>query len=142
MVPFFILLSCPDLFYFVFAPTLCYELNFPRSKSVRMGFLLRRLFEMVGVIGRFFFSSDLLNLPEYITCIANVTICLTVAAHSAFSWLNTAGMPYYFVIIRGSSFDHNFTWDFGICSFFFMFFSVVLQWMVPVIQSSMKPLQV
>lgn len=37
-----------DMYYFVFAPTLCYELNFPRSESIRMGFLLRRLFEMVG----------------------------------------------------------------------------------------------
>uniref|UniRef100_A0A8C1M5N7 O-acyltransferase n=1 Tax=Cyprinus carpio TaxID=7962 RepID=A0A8C1M5N7_CYPCA len=36
-----------DMYYFVFAPTLCYELNFPRSESIRMGFLLRRLFEMV-----------------------------------------------------------------------------------------------
>uniref|UniRef100_A0A673KYY6 O-acyltransferase n=1 Tax=Sinocyclocheilus rhinocerous TaxID=307959 RepID=A0A673KYY6_9TELE len=36
------------MYYFVFAPTLCYELNFPRSESIRMGFLLRRLFEMVG----------------------------------------------------------------------------------------------
>uniref|UniRef100_A0A8C1FIK6 O-acyltransferase n=2 Tax=Cyprinus carpio TaxID=7962 RepID=A0A8C1FIK6_CYPCA len=35
-----------DMYYFVFAPTLCYELNFPRSESIRMGFLLRRLFEM------------------------------------------------------------------------------------------------
>uniref|UniRef100_A0A8B9RKE4 O-acyltransferase n=1 Tax=Astyanax mexicanus TaxID=7994 RepID=A0A8B9RKE4_ASTMX len=40
-------LSLKDLFYFVFAPTLCYELNFPRSPSVRMSFLLRRLFEML-----------------------------------------------------------------------------------------------
>lgn len=40
-------LSFKDLYYFVFAPTLCYELNFPRSESVRMGFLLRRLFEML-----------------------------------------------------------------------------------------------
>lgn len=40
-------LSMKDLYYFTFAPTLCYELNFPRSKSVRMGFLLRRLFEML-----------------------------------------------------------------------------------------------
>ncbi|TSK34780.1 Diacylglycerol O-acyltransferase 1 [Bagarius yarrelli] len=39
--------SLSYLYYFVFAPTLCYELNFPRSKSVRMGFLLRRLFEML-----------------------------------------------------------------------------------------------
>ncbi|KAF7708539.1 diacylglycerol O-acyltransferase 1b [Silurus meridionalis] len=40
-------LSVKDLYYFLFAPTLCYELNFPRCKSVRMGFLLRRLFEML-----------------------------------------------------------------------------------------------
>uniref|UniRef100_A0A672M060 O-acyltransferase n=1 Tax=Sinocyclocheilus grahami TaxID=75366 RepID=A0A672M060_SINGR len=39
-------LSLRDMYYFVFAPTLCYELNFPRSESIRMGFLLRRLFEM------------------------------------------------------------------------------------------------
>lgn len=36
-----------DIYYFAFAPTLCYELNFPRSPKIRMGFLLRRLFEMV-----------------------------------------------------------------------------------------------
>lgn len=50
-VPLF--LHHPDLYYFAFAPTLCYELNFPRSKSVRMGFLLRRLFDMVGGVVRF-----------------------------------------------------------------------------------------
>uniref|UniRef100_A0A8D3DNW0 O-acyltransferase n=1 Tax=Scophthalmus maximus TaxID=52904 RepID=A0A8D3DNW0_SCOMX len=40
-------LTIRDMFYFVFAPTLCYELNFPRSPKIRMSFLLRRLFEMV-----------------------------------------------------------------------------------------------
>ncbi|XP_039536071.1 diacylglycerol O-acyltransferase 1-like [Pimephales promelas] len=40
-------LSLRDMYYFVFAPTLCYELNFPRSESIRMGFLFRRLFEML-----------------------------------------------------------------------------------------------
>ncbi|KAG7474747.1 diacylglycerol O-acyltransferase 1-like [Solea senegalensis] len=43
-------LSIKDIYYFVFAPTLCYELNFPRSPSVRMSFLLRRLFEMLFFI--------------------------------------------------------------------------------------------
>uniref|UniRef100_A0AAR2L9N4 O-acyltransferase n=1 Tax=Pygocentrus nattereri TaxID=42514 RepID=A0AAR2L9N4_PYGNA len=66
-------LAFKNLYYFVSAPTLCYELNFPRSQSVRMGFLLRRLFEMVAHI--------------------------------------------------------------------LVVFSVVPQWMVPIIQSSMKPLQ-
>ncbi|KAJ0003394.1 hypothetical protein NQD34_008492 [Periophthalmus magnuspinnatus] len=36
-----------DMYYFVFAPTLCYQLNFPRSPRIRKRFLLRRLFEMV-----------------------------------------------------------------------------------------------
>lgn len=40
-------LSIPDLYYFLFAPTLCYELNFPRSPRIRKRFLLRRLLEMV-----------------------------------------------------------------------------------------------
>lgn len=37
----------PDLYYFLFAPTLCYELNFPRSPRIRKRFLLRRILEMV-----------------------------------------------------------------------------------------------
>uniref|UniRef100_A0A669BEV7 O-acyltransferase n=1 Tax=Oreochromis niloticus TaxID=8128 RepID=A0A669BEV7_ORENI len=40
-------LTLRDMYYFIFAPTLCYELNFPRSPKIRMSFLLRRLFEMV-----------------------------------------------------------------------------------------------
>ncbi|KAI2653196.1 Diacylglycerol O-acyltransferase 1 [Labeo rohita] len=36
-----------DMYYFIFAPTLCYELNFPRSPRIRKRFLLRRLLEML-----------------------------------------------------------------------------------------------
>ncbi|KAG1948422.1 diacylglycerol O-acyltransferase [Pimephales promelas] len=36
-----------DIYYFVFVPTLCYELNFPRSPRIRKRFLLRRLLEML-----------------------------------------------------------------------------------------------
>ncbi|KAJ8288182.1 hypothetical protein COCON_G00008410 [Conger conger] len=43
-------LTLRDLYYFVFAPTLCYELNFPRSPRIRKRFLLRRLFEMIFFI--------------------------------------------------------------------------------------------
>uniref|UniRef100_A0A3P9Q1U1 O-acyltransferase n=1 Tax=Poecilia reticulata TaxID=8081 RepID=A0A3P9Q1U1_POERE len=39
--------SLSYMYYFVLAPTLCYELNFPRSPKIRIQFLLRRLFEMV-----------------------------------------------------------------------------------------------
>uniref|UniRef100_A0A3Q3XE00 O-acyltransferase n=1 Tax=Mola mola TaxID=94237 RepID=A0A3Q3XE00_MOLML len=35
------------MYYFVFAPTLCYQLNFPRSPRIRKSFLMRRLFEML-----------------------------------------------------------------------------------------------
>ncbi|XP_028983983.1 diacylglycerol O-acyltransferase 1b [Betta splendens] len=43
-------LTIRDMYYFVLAPTLCYELNFPRSPKIRMSFLLRRLFEMLFFI--------------------------------------------------------------------------------------------
>ena len=43
-------LTIKNLYYFMFAPTLCYELNFPRSTCIRKGFLCRRLGE-IFVIG-------------------------------------------------------------------------------------------
>lgn len=51
-------LTIRDLYYFVFAPTLCYELNFPRSPKIRMSFLLRRMFEML------FFTQLLVALTQ------------------------------------------------------------------------------
>ena len=39
-------LTLRDLYYFFLAPTLCYELNFPRSKRIRKRFLLRRVLEV------------------------------------------------------------------------------------------------
>lgn len=39
-----------DLFYFLLAPTLCYELNFPRTDRIRKRFLIKRIFEfLIGV---------------------------------------------------------------------------------------------
>ncbi|XP_072926704.1 diacylglycerol O-acyltransferase 1-like [Hemitrygon akajei] len=46
-------LTVRDLYYFLFAPTLCYQMNFPRSAKVRIRFLLRRLFEMFFLIHLF-----------------------------------------------------------------------------------------
>ncbi|KAM7354166.1 diacylglycerol O-acyltransferase isoform 1-T2 [Cochliomyia hominivorax] len=40
-------LSYKDLFYFLCAPTLCYELNFPRTTRIRKRFLLKRVLEVV-----------------------------------------------------------------------------------------------
>lgn len=36
-----------DILYFLCAPTLCYELNFPRTTRVRKRFLLKRLLEVL-----------------------------------------------------------------------------------------------
>ncbi|XP_067904998.1 diacylglycerol O-acyltransferase 1-like [Heterodontus francisci] len=46
-------LTIKDLYYFLFAPTLCYQMNFPRSTTIRIRFLLRRLFEMIFLIHLF-----------------------------------------------------------------------------------------
>ncbi|XP_070576065.1 diacylglycerol O-acyltransferase 1-like [Ptychodera flava] len=40
-------LNLADLYYFMLAPTLCYELNFPRSERIRKRFLIRRIIEML-----------------------------------------------------------------------------------------------
>ncbi|XP_034244608.1 diacylglycerol O-acyltransferase 1 [Thrips palmi] len=43
-------LSLRDLYYFILAPTLCYELNFPRSTRIRKRFLIKRLLEvLIGI---------------------------------------------------------------------------------------------
>lgn len=40
-------LNLRDLFYFLLAPTLCYELNFPRTERIRKRFLAKRIIEVV-----------------------------------------------------------------------------------------------
>src|SRR5699024_8033535 len=40
-------ITLSDIYYFCYAPTLCYELNFPRSTRRRKMFMLKRLFEVV-----------------------------------------------------------------------------------------------
>ncbi|OTF73871.1 diacylglycerol O-acyltransferase 1a-like protein [Euroglyphus maynei] len=39
-----------NLYYFIFAPTLCYELNFPRTKRIRKSFLIKRLLEIFFLV--------------------------------------------------------------------------------------------
>lgn len=43
-------LNLKDLYYFIFAPTLCYELNFPRSDRIRKRFLMKRFLELVILV--------------------------------------------------------------------------------------------
>ncbi|KAJ0181865.1 hypothetical protein K1T71_002587 [Dendrolimus kikuchii] len=40
-------LQLKDLFYFLLAPTLCYELNFPRTARIRKRFVVKRLLEVI-----------------------------------------------------------------------------------------------
>lgn len=40
-------LNLHDLFYFLLVPTLCYELNFPRTNRIRKRFLIKRILEVV-----------------------------------------------------------------------------------------------
>ncbi|CAD5110875.1 DgyrCDS240 [Dimorphilus gyrociliatus] len=40
-------INLKDIYYFLFAPTLCYELNFPRSSRIRKRFLIKRILEML-----------------------------------------------------------------------------------------------
>ena len=40
-------LNVVDIYYFWVSPTLCYELNFPRSSRIRTTFLIRRALEVI-----------------------------------------------------------------------------------------------
>lgn len=40
-------LNVRDLTYYLFSPTVCYELNFPRTTRIRKRFLLKRLLEVI-----------------------------------------------------------------------------------------------
>lgn len=40
-------LNVRDLAYYLFSPTVCYELNFPRTTRIRKRFLLKRLLEVI-----------------------------------------------------------------------------------------------
>lgn len=43
-------LTVKDFLYFLLAPTLCYELNFPRTTRIRKRFLLKRLVEVIVLV--------------------------------------------------------------------------------------------
>ncbi|XP_033112255.1 diacylglycerol O-acyltransferase 1-like [Anneissia japonica] len=43
-------INLKDMYYFLCAPTLCYELNFPRSARIRKRFVIRRIIEIVFLI--------------------------------------------------------------------------------------------
>ena len=38
-------LTTGNLYYFLLAPTLCYEMKYPRTRSIRIHFVAMRLFE-------------------------------------------------------------------------------------------------
>ena len=40
-------LTIRDLYYFMAVPSLCYELNFPRTSRIRKRFLIKRVFEVI-----------------------------------------------------------------------------------------------
>ncbi|CAH8614177.1 unnamed protein product [Heterobilharzia americana] len=42
-------LTLTNMYYFMFAPTLCYELNFPRTLTIRKQFLFKRVFELIFI---------------------------------------------------------------------------------------------
>ena len=48
-----------DLYYFMFAPTLCYQINFPRTPRIRKRFVLKRLIEYVRYVSIQVWSSYL-----------------------------------------------------------------------------------
>lgn len=60
-------LSLQDLFYFLLAPTLCYELNFPRTSRIRKRFLIKRILELI--VGVNIVMALFQQVKDYLNCI-------------------------------------------------------------------------
>ncbi|KAJ8248839.1 hypothetical protein GJAV_G00228290 [Gymnothorax javanicus] len=89
-------LTLRDLYYFLLAPTLCYQRDFPRTPRIRLNFLLHRLLEMVvltqlmvGIvqqwIGPLFQRSDCLLADMDVT--TRIEHMMELMAPSHFLWL-------------------------------------------------------
>ncbi|XP_037038924.1 diacylglycerol O-acyltransferase 1 isoform X2 [Bradysia coprophila] len=89
-------LTIRDLLYFLLAPTLCYELNFPRTTRIRKRFLLKRLVEvivLVNVIMGLFQQWMIPSVRNSLTPFSNMDIAKTterllkLAIPNHFTWL-------------------------------------------------------
>jgi len=89
-------LTWRNLYYFLFAPTLCYELNFPRSPRIRKRFLIRRFAEIFVICSLQYCLSQQWILPilrtldrplnEY-TLLENIERLLRLALPNHLIWL-------------------------------------------------------
>lgn len=96
-------LTVPNLLYFCVAPTLCYQLNYPRSKSIRWDYVATLLFRLLFIGGLIIFISE-----QHISPVLKSTILpiknfhllvvfqklLAIAVPNTYVWL--AGFYFYF----------------------------------------------
>ncbi|KAG5443347.1 Diacylglycerol O-acyltransferase 1 [Clonorchis sinensis] len=89
-------ITLSNLYYFIFAPTLCYELNFPRTLTIRKAFLLKRLFELLFLTQLIFCLAQQWMLPTLRNSVAPISKsdfsqiierCLKLAIPNHLIWL-------------------------------------------------------
>ena len=63
-----------DIYYFMAVPTLCYEINFPRTKRIRKRFLFRRILEIVSWNRLLLFTTTqiIMTVSNYIVVVRQV----------------------------------------------------------------------
>lgn len=122
-------LSIHDLMYFLAAPTLCYELNFPRTSRIRKRFLLKRLLEVIllgNVVLALFQQWMIPSVRNSLIPFSNMDVAkaterllkLAVSSRHIFPWLrnllNDHSVLFIFQI------PNHFTW---LCFFYLTFHS-------------------
>ncbi|UJR36309.1 hypothetical protein I4U23_029036 [Adineta vaga] len=89
-------LTIRNLYYFIVAPTLCYQLNFPRSPRIRKGFICRRFGEMLVIFSLQYCLSQQWILPilrtldrplNQYSLLENIERLLRLALPNHFIWL-------------------------------------------------------
>ncbi|CAF1616178.1 unnamed protein product, partial [Adineta ricciae] len=89
-------LTLRNLYYFIFAPTLCYQLNFPRSPCIRKNFICRRFAEILIIFSLQYCLSQQWILPilrtldrplNQYSILENIERLLRLALPNHFIWL-------------------------------------------------------
>lgn len=97
-----------DLIYFMLVPTLCYELNFPRSQRIRKRFVIRRALEvvflsqvMLGLVQQWLFPTIInsvgplkqMDYPKMFERLLKLAVSLLLLMHSPSSHKSLTSFP-------------------------------------------------
>lgn len=105
-------LSTKDMYYFILAPTLCYELNFPRTEKINLYFLSKRSIEFV-----FFLFIMIASFQQWIV----------KTVHNSVKPIDEMNYPRIFERLLTLAIPNHLLWLMGFYMFFHCFLNIIAE---------------